>query len=103
MRLVVAPAHLAIVQQILRAHLPPDAQVFVFGSRAKSTTKTYADLDLLVDIGRRLTLSESADLSEAFSESELPWKVDIIDRHATEDYFLTRIAPDCIPIPSPTQ
>jgi hypothetical protein len=31
------------------------------------------------------------------------WKVDILDRHATEPYFLARIAPDCIPLPQPTK
>jgi predicted nucleotidyltransferase len=98
MTLAITPAHLTIIQTILRTHLPPDAKVFVFGSRAKGTNRQYSDLDLLIDIGRRLTISESANLSEAFSESDLPWKVDAIDRHATEDYFLSRIAPDCSPL-----
>jgi predicted nucleotidyltransferase len=99
--LAMSPAHLAIIQDILRTHLPPDAQVFVFGSRAQATNRRYSDLDLLIDAGRRLTIAESADLSEAFSESDLPWKVDVIDRNATETYFLDRIMPGCIPLPRP--
>jgi predicted nucleotidyltransferase len=98
MTLVVEPAHLEIVREILAAHLPADAKVWAFGSRAAGRVKPYSDLDLLVDAGRRLTISESADLSEAFSESDLPWKVDVIDRYGTEDYFLRRIEPDCVAV-----
>jgi predicted nucleotidyltransferase len=103
MTLAVEPSHLEIVQAILAAHLPAEAKVWAFGSRAGGRVKPFSDLDLLIDAGRRLTLTESADLSDAFSESDLPWKVDILDRHAAESYFLARIAPDCIPLPQPTK
>jgi len=96
--LAVTHDHLTIVLDILRTCLAEDAKVCAFGSRAKGTNRKYSDLDLLIDAGRRLTITESADLSEAFSESDLPWKVDFIDRHGTEDYFLRRIEPDCIPL-----
>lgn len=98
MTLALSPEHLTIVKDILAAYLPADAKIWAFGSRATGRVKPYSDLDLLIDAGRRLTITQSADLSEAFSESDLPWKVDFIDRHGTEDYFLRRIEPDCIPV-----
>jgi len=96
MSLIISPEQLAIVRNILTAYLPADAKIWAFGSRATGRVKPYSDLDLLIDAGRRLKTTESADLSEAFSESDLPWKVDFIDRHGAEDYFLRRIEPDCI-------
>jgi len=98
MSLIISPEQLAIVRNILTAYLPADAKIWAFGSRATGRVKPYSDLDLLIDAGRRLKTTESADLSEAFSESDLPWKVDFIDRHGAEDYFLRRIEPDCIPL-----
>jgi predicted nucleotidyltransferase len=101
MSLIVSPDHLAIVRDILASFLPADTKVSAFGSRTTGRVKPFSDLDLLIDAGRRLTPTESADLSEAFSESDLPWKVDFIDLHGTDPAFLRRIEPDCIPVALP--
>jgi predicted nucleotidyltransferase len=57
----------------------------VFGSRATGRARRYSDLDLAIDAGRPLTLAEIAGLTEAFSDSDLPYKVDPIDWHNIED------------------
>jgi predicted nucleotidyltransferase len=101
MSLAISPEHLAIVRDILAGFLPAEAKVSAFGSRTTGRVKPYSDLDLLIDAGRRLTLTESAELSDAFSESDLPWKVDFIDRHGTDPAFLRRIEPDCLPLLAP--
>lgn len=75
----IRPADLAIVQNILRGTLPGVTRVWVFGSRAKWTAKDSSDLDLAIDAGRPLTSAERADLSEAFEESDLPYRVDVAD------------------------
>ena len=71
--------HLQIVRGVLARHLPPGVSVRAFGSRAKNSSRPYSDLDLAVKSRERLTLSQLADLSEAFSESDLPFKVDVVD------------------------
>ena len=38
------------------------------------------------------------DLADAFTESDLPWKVDVIDRHTTSASFLQVIEPHLIPV-----
>jgi uncharacterized protein len=38
-----------------------------------------APFDLTVDAGRPLTLDELARLAEAFRESDLPYRVDLVD------------------------
>ena len=78
-RVNIQPKHLALVRAILRQHLPQGAKVWAFGSRARGDNREASDLDLAVDLGRALTLSELAALSAAFEESALPYKVDLVD------------------------
>ncbi|HEX4616075.1 MAG TPA: nucleotidyltransferase domain-containing protein [Stellaceae bacterium] len=77
--------HRRLVLNILRANLPPSTKVWVFGSRATGRARRYSDLDLAIDAGRPLTLDEIAGLTEAFSDSDLPYKVDIVDWRNIED------------------
>ena len=88
--------HLPIVQAILKAHLPPQAKIWVFGSRAKWTTHKGSDLDLAIDAGRKLTPKEDSSLNFAFEECDLPFKVDVIDMHAIADTFKKIIETDKI-------
>ena len=77
----------ALVLSILHRQLPPGATVCVFGSRAGGRIRRYSDLDLAIDAGRTLTADEMAELAEAFTESDLPWKVDLIDMRAIGGRF----------------
>jgi predicted nucleotidyltransferase len=80
-----AADHKQLVLKILREHLPPSAKTWVFGSRATGRARRYSDLDLAIDAGRRLALDEIAILSEAFSDSDLPYKVDLVDWREIDD------------------
>ena len=77
--------HRRLVLDILRANLPGSAKAWVFGSRATGRARRYSDLDLAIDAGRLLTLDETARLSEAFCESDLPFRVDLVDWHDIND------------------
>ena len=78
---------LSIVAAILRDNLPVNVTVHVFGSRAKGRVKAWSDLDLVFEGPAPLPLSLTAALAEAFEESDLPWKVDIVDRKTVSDDF----------------
>ena len=69
------PEQLEIVQSILHAHLP-DIEVRAFGSRTKGTATPTSDLDLAIIAP--LPLATLGALLEAFAESPLPFRVDII-------------------------
>ena len=71
---------------------------WVFGSRATGRARRYSDLDLAVDAGRPLTLDETARLSEAFRESDLPYRVDLADWQSIGDRFRQTIAADRTPL-----
>jgi type I restriction enzyme S subunit len=81
-----APDHLRIVRAIVSRHVP-HVPVWVFGSRARGGAKPWSDLDLAVITTEPLPLTVSAALAEAFSESDLPWRVDVVDWATTSDAF----------------
>lgn len=87
-----------LVLAILAAHFPDGATAWVFGSRATGRARRYSDLDLAVDAGRPLTLDETAQLSEAFRESDLPYRVDLADWQSIDDHFRQMIAADRTPL-----
>jgi type I restriction enzyme S subunit len=87
-----------LVLGILAAHLPPDGRAWVFGSRATGRARPFSDLDLAIDAGRPLSLDETAILKEAFSDSDLSYKVDIVDWHAIDAGFRQLIAAERLPL-----
>jgi type I restriction enzyme S subunit len=82
----IRPDHWVIVRDILRKHVP-QYDVWAFGSRAKWGAKEYSDLDLAVITDKPLGLSVSAALSDDFAESDLPFKVDVVDWATTSESF----------------
>lgn len=85
--------HLQIVRDILQKHVP-QYEVWVFGSRVKGTAKQYSDLDLCIKASTSLDFQAMALLQEDFAESDLPWKVDIVDWAVTSTEFLSIIEQD---------
>lgn len=75
-----------IVSQILQ-QIVPEYEVWAFGSRVKGNAKPFSDLDLAIISDKPLSLQTHAELVEAFSESDLNWKVDIVDWATTSEKF----------------
>lgn len=90
--------HRRLVLGVLHTHLPRDVRAWVFGSRATGRARRYSDLDLAIDAGRRLTIDETAMLREAFDESDLPYRVDIVDWHTIGEDFRRLIAAERHPL-----
>lgn len=91
----VQPQHLEIVRRILREHVP-DREVRAFGSRVTRTAKPFSDFDLVVMGANPLPTTTLAALTDAFDESDLPFKVDIVDWAATGEAFRGIIAKQSI-------
>ena len=88
------PEHLKTVQAILAEHVP-GYEVLAFGSRVTWTAKEYSDLDLAVMTDKPLPVRTMAQLKEAFSESRLPFKVDVVDWASISDGFREVVKRDC--------
>ena len=82
----VGRSHLATVTRILADHVP-ECEVRVFGSRVAGTAKHYSDLDLALIGHREIDWDTLRQLREAFEESDLPFRVDVIDWHAISEGF----------------
>ena len=80
------PKYLETIQHVLSLHIP-EYEVRVFGSRVKWTAKGYSDLDLAVVGSEPLTLRQLRQLAEAFEESYLPIRVDVVDWQSLSDGF----------------
>ena len=62
-------------------------EVRVFGSRIKQTAKEWSDLDIAVVAVSKLEQDILYGLREAFEESDLPIRVDVLDWHAISPEF----------------
>ncbi len=80
------PDQWRIVNDILKRSVP-EYEVWAFGSRARGEAKRHSDLDLAIITPQPMSLSRSAALAEEFAESDLPFKVDIVDWAAASDTF----------------
>ncbi|MBF0320007.1 MAG: restriction endonuclease subunit S [Nitrospirae bacterium] len=95
----IRPDALKGVQAILSHHVP-GREVRAFGSRVTWTAKEFSDLDLVVMGETPLSISQLSELQEAFSELDLPFKVDIVDWATTRDTFRRIIGRDFIVVQS---
>lgn len=92
-----APHDRAEVARILQAQVP-ELEVWAFGSRVKGTAKPYSDLDLALITAHPLSLERSGALREAFDESDLPIRVDLVDWATTSASFRKIIEQDKVVI-----
>ena len=93
--LSIMPAHLAMVRAILTTHVPTH-EVWAFGSRVNGSAKEFSDLDLVVIGEKPLSIAVHANLVDDFSESDLPYKVDVIDWARTDAAFRQSIQRNCV-------
>lgn len=80
------PQHLSEVRRILLLHVP-GRTVRVFGSRVQGNAKPFSDLDLVVMGDTPLDFRQLAALKDAFAESNLPFRVDVVDWASTSEAF----------------
>ena len=89
------PNHLATVERILAEHVP-ECEVRAFGSRATWTAKDYSDIDLAIVGKGPLDWRTLGRLKEAFEESSLPMRVDVLDWHDISESFRKVIERDYV-------
>ena len=91
-------AQLDEVRAIL-ARIVPEATVRTFGSRVHGRNlKPFSDLDLAIVQGKRLAPGAMVDLQVAFAESDLPFRVDLVELDRVDDAFREQIEAEYRPI-----
>lgn len=94
------PDHWAIVRIVLRRHVP-DRKILAFGSRAAWTAKEYSDLDLAILGDEPLSLDTAAALAEDFGESDLPFRVDLVDCARIDQTFRNAVLSEGVTVQVP--
>ena len=57
----------------------PLAKIYLFGSRARMTHNERSDIDIAIDVGRQMTITEKGQLNSMLDALNVPQKIDIID------------------------
>jgi uncharacterized protein len=63
---------------ILEKHVP-DCEVWAFGSRLGSDFRKYSDLDIVIKGKESLSFLRMAELRETLQQSDLAFRVDVLD------------------------
>ena len=78
-----------IIQLLIKKYLP-DTLVWAFGSRVQYKAKKESDLDLAAFIKPEQN-SDFFELKDAFEESDLPFRVDLLDWNKIPENFKENI------------
>ena len=92
--------HAAIVRAILRRHVP-GREVRAFGSRVANNARRFSDLDLVVLGNDRLPENLKVVLKMEFEDSDLPFRVDVLEWATAPDHLRAAITKLSEPISEP--
>ncbi|MBU1087127.1 MAG: nucleotidyltransferase domain-containing protein [Candidatus Omnitrophica bacterium] len=82
----VSAQDLKIIKQILKKYVS-DYEIRAFGSRVTGKAKSYSDLDLVIVGKQKIERKLMVLLKEAFENSKLNFRVDIIDWQIISNSF----------------
>lgn len=97
MELDLEPRYLDEVRRIL-ARYAPEVQAWAFGSRTDGHAKRFSDLDVVLEARNGVPIETLARLRDAFSESNLPIRVDVVDWDALDPEFRSAIGSRRVPL-----
>jgi len=84
--IAVSPSEMEIILEIIEKHVPC-CHVLAFGSRFKGTHSDASDLDLAVVSEDKLDIFVIERMKDDFMESDIPYKIDILDYHKVSPAF----------------
>lgn len=57
----------------------PNSKIYLFGSRARKDYSERSDIDIAIDAGRPMTLTEKGQIVSMIDALNIPQKTDIVD------------------------
>ena len=93
------PKYLVEIKKTLKT-IAPDYEVRVFGSRVTGHAKEFSDVDLALIGKEKIDWQLIEQLKDAFSESDLPYMVDVLDWNAISKEFQNLIEKQSVTIQS---
>ncbi len=91
---------LSYIIETLDKHLAPESyQLFVFGSRSQEAPcKTHSDLDIVVKMNSAIPRKNLFNIEEDLEESNLNYRIDLLDLHRISESFRQTISHKLIAI-----
>ncbi|KLO22566.1 hypothetical protein X275_05800 [Marinitoga sp. 1197] len=86
-----------LIIKILKKHIQ-SCTIIIFGSRITGKSNEASDLDIAIDCGKKLDLITLFEIEEDFQDSNLPFRVDLIDWQRTSESFKNIILNNCMKI-----
>lgn len=84
--------YLERVKEIVFQFIPNDqAHVYLYGSWARGEERPSSDIDVGIHPLQTLSPSLFSELSEALEESEVPYRVEVVNLNETSEEFCRRV------------
>ncbi len=75
-----------LIAETIKKHIPY-CEIRVFGSRIKGTARSYSDIDIAIVTDKKIEPMVMEKIREEFAESDLPFRVDVLDFNAISESF----------------
>ena len=85
-----------LIEGIIFSVFSKDVEISIYGSRVTGKARPYSDLDILLKASAPLSLEQMAEIKDKFSESNLPFLVDITDWNNISNDFKERITTESV-------
>ena len=69
----------------------PDCKVYLFGSRARGTNQTGADIDLALDSKYKIDISIFYKIQDDIEETTIPLTIDLVDLNSASDVLKNEV------------
>jgi predicted nucleotidyltransferase len=96
---MIRPAQVRTLLDIVHAHFPL-VEVRLFGSQARGDARNWSDVDIALVGEGPLEIGAILRLRDALEESDLPFRVDVVDWHRTAPGFREMLTATSIPLGS---
>lgn len=69
----------------------PDATIYLFGSRAKRSHQQNSDIDIAIDAGKPMSMTEKGQINSMLDALNIPQKIDLVDLHRVPEALKVNI------------
>jgi predicted nucleotidyltransferase len=80
------PEHIDTIKQIINRYLN-NPKIKIFGSRTNGSSNKNSDIDIAIISDKKIDFKTLAEIKIAFEESDIPYRVDIIDYISASENF----------------
>lgn len=74
----------------------PDAEIYLFGSRARGTQSPRSDIDIALKASEKMSRHEIGEAMSMLEASNMPYRVQIVDFNRVSDDMRTSISDEGI-------